>query len=406
MSSKTNINMNLSNTNINNDYSNDSNISDINNTQTNQTQHSQKHRNKKYSWQNEVSCSISSAIVKIIIVQPFDMIRFRLQTLDASNNNKINFFDFISKTQREEGLKVFFKASSVTSTIIFLNTALQLTFFQRIFDLFLNVFEVKYNISQNFLDEEKIKKTDIRSLVKYNKSEYYKRVSEYCNKHNGYEDCSYNPEKVETDNEIFNKWNKRLTILNAKCGLFSGLICGLLFSPLDNIRIRMLSSQNVISSENQQYKNTRFLTTAQSILSKEGIRGFYIALNLALLREGIASSIYFSFFEYNMNKIRIWNYEGFRKHLASFFIGAGAGACNWLITLPIDVVKTKIISDRLVSNSKLKYKSSMDCALNIYHTQGFQGFYVGFKFMMLRSMIVNGFVLSCFDFLRYKYDLK
>ena len=218
----------------------------------------------------------------------------------------------------------------------------------------------------------------------------------------------------------FKLWNKRLTILNVKCGFLSGIFTGTLFFPLDNIRIRLMSSQNIIkyNSKNSSnykntnanfYKNKNLRSTFFRIMNKEGIKGFYVGFWLTILKESIASSLYFSFFEYNINNLQK---EGKLVHLSykyyfnTFLIGASAGLLNWTVTLPLDILRTKIISDKILNHCKNKYKNTYDCAIQIITNQGFKGFYVGYKVMVLRSMIVNGFVLCAFDALRNKFNLK
>jgi hypothetical protein len=369
-------------------------------------------RNNKSITLNEVYCSFICAGIKILVVQPFDMIRFRIQTLDLSNNKRLNVLNYTKKMVSNEGLLVFFKASSVTSFIIFLNTAIQLTFFQRFYDYLGYNFNKKFKINRKFLDEEKSDRPNINVLIKYTTeySEYSEKIHIKMRKYGDDKEKALKKDdftsKEKNEKEIFNKWNNRLTLLSAQCGLFSGLFCAVIFSPLDNIRIRILSSQNIINAMERKYKNSKFISTFIDILTKEGVRGFFIALHLSLLREGIASTIYFSFFEYQMNKVRYRKIDGLKKFYMSFLIGAGAGALNWIVTLPIDVVKTKVIGDKVRTHCCLMYKNSVDCILSIYRESGIRGFYLGFKIMMFRSMLVNGLVLSSFEYFRNKLSLR
>ena len=91
--------------------------------------------------------------------------------------------------------------------------------------------------------------------------------------------------------------------------------------------------------------------------------------------------------------------------ISSFFYGAFAGGVNWLITLPIDVVKTKIISDTIIPDTQ-RFKGSIDCARQIYNQSGIRGFYKGFSVVFTRALIVNGVVLTSFDICRSKFIIN
>ena len=70
---------------------------------------------------------------------------------------------------------------------------------------------------------------------------------------------------------------------------------------------------------------------------------FYQTFLISLTREGIASTVYFSSFEYLKNKEKIRNKSVYIEFYKSFIFGVIAGGMNWIITFPIDTVKTKII---------------------------------------------------------------
>jgi len=51
--------------------------------------------------------------------------------------------------------------------------------------------------------------------------------------------------------------------------------------------------------------------------------------------------------------------------MISFFAGGIAGSASWLLTYPVDYIKTIMQSQNLTA---LKYKNSIDCAKQMYKT--------------------------------------
>ena len=110
----------------------------------------EKNKNNSYfkNFKNtELLCSFVCSCLKIVIVQPFDMIRFRIQSSEKSSKLKLS--KFLKETFSLEGYRVLLKAFNVTSLIIFCNTGFQFTFFQRIHSVLKESFIIKYNIISN-----------------------------------------------------------------------------------------------------------------------------------------------------------------------------------------------------------------------------------------------------------------
>lgn len=72
---------------------------------------------------------------------------------------------------------------------------------------------------------------------------------------------------------------------------------------------------------------------------------------------------------------------------AAFFIGGLAGAASWVVTYPIDYVKT-LVQSQSIKNKE--YHSAMDCTLKKYREEGLKTFYKGLGVTILRSFPVNG----------------
>jgi len=69
-----------------------------------------------------------------------------------------------------------------------------------------------------------------------------------------------------------------------------------------------------------------------------------------------------------------------------------AGACSgfgyWGITYPLDVIKTRLQQDK-TEVSQRQYKGWLDCARQMYQTDGFAGFWKGYVPCLIRALVVN-----------------
>lgn len=439
----------------------------------------------------ELKCSLLTGIAKIMIIQPFDFIRYRIQSSEYPVSIRKITISLINK----EGLSTILMGSPATSFGVFLSSLIHFTFYQHFQKVFilkefdedisnslknLEIFKLmelnhsKACIDQSHFDIEKIDNNDKNKdfiikndfinnyrfsgkleKLKFEKNENNNKnypnlenffVNNEKNRENISEDINNNslnfdkkndknkkiedsifpsnnnskdiPNKNNTlDNYNQNNNSSNLKIdfdYSAKCyedhlakilkicafsGFLSGMGLAVITTPIDNVRIKMQSVQNIEILEKAKYRNTNTLSCIINTYKQSGIRGFFMAFQFSLLREGIASTVYFSSYEYMKNKEKIKNRTTKIQFYKSFLFGAIAGGINWLITFPIDSVKTKLISDSVITNNKV-YKNAFDCIKVNYEKSGIKVFYNGFSLVFCRGLIVNGVVLSSFDFCR------
>jgi len=193
--------------------------------------------------------------------------------------------------------------------------------------------------------------------------------------------------------------------LSSLGGIVAGIFTTIITLPTDNVRIRIQSMQNIKKVELHSYYYDRPRDTIIDTYKRSGIKGFYVATGVSMARECIAGIVYFGSFEYlkdrkKINQIKIENKDKIEtiNHLPiyyTFLYGSMAGALNWTITLPIDHVKTKLISDHILSTQK--FKSTYDCIRKTYMEFGLRGFYSGYSVILSRAIIVNGAVITVFE---------
>ena len=73
--------------------------------------------------------------------------------------------------------------------------------------------------------------------------------------------------------------------------------------------------------------------------------------------------------------------------MITFFAGGISGCLSWLLTYPLDYIKTIIQSD---DPSSRKYHSATRAALMKYEEEGIRTFFKGLGITMLRAFPVNG----------------
>jgi solute carrier family 25 carnitine/acylcarnitine transporter 20/29 len=165
-------------------------------------------------------------------------------------------------------------------------------------------------------------------------------------------------------------------------GLTQSIICG----PMELAKTRM-------QIQGQGESRHRFRVTKHSytgpvdcmrkIYHTEGFRGVFRGLGLTAARDSPSFSFYFLSFEWMCRKMEPEN-GGQVGTLGLLFAGGMAGICAWVVTYPIDVMKSKIQAD--MNN---QYKGFTDCCIQSYRQSGLRAFTTGFCSTVLRAFPTN-----------------
>jgi solute carrier family 25 (mitochondrial carnitine/acylcarnitine transporter), member 20/29 len=149
-------------------------------------------------------------------------------------------------------------------------------------------------------------------------------------------------------------------------GVFSGLCCTTVVTPVDKVKIMLQNGQNV---------------TTMNILKKYGIRGIYNGYTATLFREVPGYGIYFATYE-NLTK-----YYG-KTYWSPFLFGSLSGFMAWLFIYPSDPIKTKI------QNNNIGFLSATQ---SIWRNYGIRGFYRGFSLGLMRALPLHGGVFMGYE---------
>ncbi|EXJ86160.1 hypothetical protein A1O1_06530 [Capronia coronata CBS 617.96] len=169
------------------------------------------------------------------------------------------------------------------------------------------------------------------------------------------------------------------------CGAGAGFASGIVTCPLDVIKTKLQAQggfaaknrQGAMSQTNQLYKG--LVGTTRVIWREEGLRGMYRGLGPMLLGYLPTWAVYLTVYEntreYYYEKCGSW-------WVARCYSSLTAGACSTVLTNPIWVIKTRLMSQSTKAASDgmrapWHYTSTWDAARKMYRTEGIRSFYSG-----------------------------
>ncbi|CAL8111332.1 unnamed protein product [Orchesella dallaii] len=159
-------------------------------------------------------------------------------------------------------------------------------------------------------------------------------------------------------------------------GSISGAVQSVVASPMELVKTRMQISQESVGS-----KKLGPIDVLKGIYRNEGglARGVFKGWGITLGREIPGFGIYFASYE-AMTRMG----GGEVGTLGMMFAGGMAGVLSWIVTFPIDVVKT-----RLQCDASGKYSGAFDCARKTYRSEGYRAFSRGLVSTVIRAFPTN-----------------
>ncbi|KAL6707150.1 hypothetical protein ACN47E_004697 [Coniothyrium glycines] len=170
--------------------------------------------------------------------------------------------------------------------------------------------------------------------------------------------------------------------VNALCGASAGIASGIVTCPLDVIKTRLQAQgsfrpRTYTGPTRAVYKG--LTGTARIIWLEDGVRGLYRGLGPMLLGYIPTWAVYMSTYEYTKDTL---NAHMENKWLARTLASITAGGCSTLVTNPIWVVKTRLMSQVSARASAehrppWHYKNTFDAFRKMYAKEGIASFYSG-----------------------------
>lgn len=173
--------------------------------------------------------------------------------------------------------------------------------------------------------------------------------------------------------------------------------------PIDVIKTRLqisgLSNNlNMSGSNIKNYKALGIKGTVKIIFKDEGIVAFWKGIQAAWIRESTYTSLRLGLYGPIQQLIDPKNQYGFG---GKFVAGSIAGGIGSIVGNPFDVVKTRLMA--IEGKNDVPF---IRIFTNIYSSEGFGGFYKGLNANIMRSCILNGTKMACYEQIKQQFINK
>lgn len=213
---------------------------------------------------------------------------------------------------------------------------------------------------------------------------------------------------------------------NALSGAVGGFTSGIVTCPLDVIKTKLQAQGGFLPvSKGRHVGHHRvyegLLGTAGVIWKEEGIRGLYRGLGPIILGYLPTWAVWFTV--YNKSKVFMAEQHMHNQFVINFWSSIIAGASSTIVTNPIWVIKTRLMSQssngynrqisvfprsgntptsRPIIHSPWHYRSTLDAARKMYSSEGILSFYSGLTPALLGLTHV-AVQFPAYEYLRKKF---
>ena len=192
--------------------------------------------------------------------------------------------------------------------------------------------------------------------------------------------------------------SQRDTILNHSItGGVAGACQSIICSPMELVKLRMQVQTNPTdifhwsSPQNGRVYHDPW-DAIKKIVKKGRVRGLFKGLELTLMREVPGFATYFATYDYICRVVTKSQGNGMTIDTLSPLVlclaGGTSGILCWIVSYPVDVIKSRMQVDGMFGEQK--YKNIIDCLRKSVKEP--EGYYVLWK--GLSSTIVRGFVVN------------
>lgn len=194
--------------------------------------------------------------------------------------------------------------------------------------------------------------------------------------------------KPSADDSYLTKLGKNLA-----AGGIAGALSLLFVYHLDYARTRLTNDVKGKDGAKRQYSG--MVDVYKQTVASDGIPGLYRGFVISCVGIVAYRGCYFGFYD-TLKPILLGDNPSL---LMSFCLGYGVTVAAGIVSYPIDTIRRRMM---MTSGQAVKYKGSIDCAVQILKTEGFMSFMNGAGANILRGVAGAG-VLSGFDVFKNWY---
>jgi len=181
---------------------------------------------------------------------------------------------------------------------------------------------------------------------------------------------------------------------NIASGGVAGALSLVFVYSLDYCRTRLANDMKAGKKGGERQFNGMIDVYAKTIKS-DGIQGLYRGFVISCVGIVVYRGCYFGFYD-TLKPIVLGDDAGL---MVSFALGYIVTISSGLISYPIDTIRRRMM---MTSGEAVKYKGSMDCAMQVMKNEGFMALMKGAGANILRGVAGAG-VLSGFDKFKQLY---
>lgn len=174
-------------------------------------------------------------------------------------------------------------------------------------------------------------------------------------------------------------------------GAISGFVTVFITQPFQVIRTSMMVTY-ADNNKNNSNKPAGFLYITNKIRTEEGLRGFYRGFMPTLIKTPIGTAIYFSFLERYKRLLKEQKYVKMNGHSVNFISSALARIWQCVCVNPILLTITRFEVVGFHS-----YSSLMDGLIKIKREEGFRGYFIGLKPLLIKEVPTAAFFYFLYE---------
>lgn len=194
--------------------------------------------------------------------------------------------------------------------------------------------------------------------------------------------------------------DKQKTSKDFVAGALAGAICGMIFQPLDVVKVNLIVLPNGYEVKNRtSFQNISDIS--KMIYKQEGWRGFWMGTTPSVIRTSASCAIYFMllrlFEKYSLKKL-----TNDKKYITDFLDSGFSRVITSLLTNPLNVLKTQWI---LLNNSNPD-RRMIGSLVKLIKSERSKLFTIGTFPMMCEEFLYGGIFNAIYEYLNRKEHLN